>query len=133
MEKKDALDAADPKLALEEAKSAASKLDAKSLCEVKSYAKPPPPVQQVLSALAILLGRPSKEWKDLKVMMANYTSLMKAVRELSVCAPDRVKEAKKMVEGVTMDKVKMISIAAADILCYVLAMVRYFELSSRED
>eukprot|EP01084_Bolivina_argentea_P018615 34633_1 len=63
---------AQSKPALEAAQKAVSNINKMQLCEIKCLRNPPKIVNVTLTAVAIIMGKKIKGWKDIQKMLGNY-------------------------------------------------------------
>lgn len=122
----DALQAALP--ALEEARIALSDLDRGDVTEIRSFAKPPMPVQTISECIVILRGIKEVSWKSAKSMMSD-PSFLQSLQTLDV---DNISQSQvKLVQGllkkmdVTVDRMVDISRAGAGMYKFVGAVIGY--------
>lgn len=105
---------------LAEGLEAVNGLDKHALDEIKCLAKPPEMVIKVMMAVAIIMGKPSKDWNDCKKLFADSKFLqhMKEIDSLPEIKPKQLKKLKKIVEAeeFTVETVTNKS-KAAGILC----------------
>jgi len=115
---------------------ATKSLDSLSRCdltEVKAFAKPPEAVKSVLSAVQMLLGRPTA-WRDCKKSMANpdaWLTTLKTFRPEEVTAV-RARQVQKFVDSKSLspERVKQVSCAAAGMCKWVLAVLEVAKISA---
>eukprot|EP01084_Bolivina_argentea_P249861 418441_1 len=113
--------------ALKAAVSALNKLSKDSVTEVKSYAKPPPIVVSVMSAVMILLKQDTS-WLSAKKALsdANFLLKLKEYDKDSISSSILKKISKyTKSDGFTYEQVKSKSIAAAALCNWVCAMEIY--------
>ena len=69
--------------ALEEARSALAELDRSDVTEIRSFAKPPKPVQTVAECIVVLMGIKEVSWKSAKGLMADV-NFIRTLQEMDV-------------------------------------------------
>jgi len=69
--------------ALEAARVALDDLDRNDVTEIRSFAKPPKPVQTVCECIVVLKGLKDVNWKSAKAMMSE-ASFLRSLKELDV-------------------------------------------------
>jgi len=69
--------------ALEAARLALDDLDKNDVTEIRSFAKPPKPVQTVCECIVVLKGIKEVSWKSAKGMMSE-TSFLRSLKEMDV-------------------------------------------------
>ncbi|XP_077995609.1 dynein axonemal heavy chain 10-like isoform X2 [Glandiceps talaboti] len=133
VEKKDAEEALQEALpALEAARLALEDLEKSDVTEIRSFAKPPKPVQSVLECVVVLRGIKEVSWKSAKGMMAE-PNFLKSLQEMDV---DNISQAQvRTVRGflkemnITPIEMKDISKAGAGLLKFVNAVMGYCEVA----
>jgi len=104
-------------------------LDKKDIQEVKSFAKPPPLVEVVLSAVCLLMGQ-KETWDDAKKLMNDsqfLTKLKEYDKEALANNAKLTKQLQKYIkrEDFTAETVKKVSAAAMSLCMWVRAMDVY--------
>ena len=121
-----ALQAALP--ALEEARLALSDLDRGDVTEIRSFAKPPLPVQTISECIVILRGIKEVSWKTAKSMMSD-PNFLQSLQTLDVdnITGGQVKLVQSLLKrmDVTVDRMKEISRAGSGMYKFVMAVVGY--------
>eukprot|EP01135_Chromosphaera_perkinsii_P002697 Nk52_evm65s226 gene=Nk52_evmTU65s226 len=114
--------------ALEEARLALADLDKSDITEIRSFAKPPKPVQTVCECIVIMRGIKEVSWKSAKGMMSD-TNFLSSLTNMDV---DGITQAQvKTVKGllkemdISYDDMKVISKAGAGLLKFVNAVIGY--------
>jgi len=69
--------------ALEAARLALDDLDKNDVTEIRSFAKPPKPVQTVCECIVVLKGIKEASWKSAKAMMSE-ASFLRSLKEMDV-------------------------------------------------
>lgn len=117
--------------ALEAAQDALNSLSKDAVTEVKSYAKPPPIVATVMSAVMTLLGEDTS-WASAKKQLSDANFLLKLKEyDKDNISTNLLKKIKKFVNkpGFTYDEVKSKSTAAAAMCNWVAAMALYADVN----
>eukprot|EP00118_Oscarella_pearsei_P005341 m.24505 g.24505 ORF g.24505 m.24505 type:complete len:2538 (+) comp28630_c0_seq1:2-7615(+) len=132
-EKKDAeesLQAALPALA--EARLALSDLDRQDVTEIRSFAKPPLPVQMISECIVVLRGIKEISWKSAKSMMQD-PNFLNSLQNLDVdnIKPGQVKLTQDFLKkmDVTIERMQDISRAGAGLYKFVKAVIGYCEVA----
>jgi dynein heavy chain len=131
LEEQAAGDLAIAKPALDAAQEAVNHLDKTSLTELKSFAKPPPGVEKVTTAVLIMLKNEKKDfsWENAKKMMAkvdNFKESLEKYRGESI--PEEViAKILPMLDDpeFTYDKMRAKSFAAANLANWVINIIQY--------
>jgi len=81
--------------ALQAARLALDDLDRNDVTEIRSFAKPPKPVQTVCECIVVLKGIKEVSWKSAKGMMAE-ASFLRSLKEMDVenISPKQVRRSK---------------------------------------
>ena len=123
--------------ALDEAKKALTSINKSDIMQLKAYHSPPAVVEDVASAVQILLSnsgrisRDSRSWKNTRVMVSdpNFFNRLDNFDEMHI-TPDTVKALEPYLEDKYFDPdyIRKASIAAAALATWVINMVRFYEL-----
>ncbi|XP_070572584.1 dynein axonemal heavy chain 10-like isoform X2 [Ptychodera flava] len=118
--------------ALEAARIALQDLDKSDVTEIRSFAKPPKPVQTVCECIVVLRGIKEVSWKSAKAMMAE-PNFLKSLQEMDV---DNISGAQvRTVRGflkelnTTPAEMKDISKAGSGLLKFVDAVMGYCDVA----
>lgn len=137
LEEQAAGDLAIAKPALDAAQEAVNHLDKTSLTELKSFAKPPPGVEKVTTAVLIMLKGEKKDfsWENAKKMMAkvdNFKESLEKYRGESI-PEDIIAKVAPMLEDpdFTYEKMRMKSAAAANLANWVINIIQYNAIYKR--
>ncbi|ESN96268.1 hypothetical protein HELRODRAFT_67881 [Helobdella robusta] len=128
-EAREALSKAMP--ALESAKQALDYIDRNDVTEIRSFAKPPKPVQTIGECIVVLKGIKDVSWKSAKTLMTD-PNFLKSLKELDVDnIPIRnihvVKYCLKEM-NITVEEMRDKSRAGAGLMKFVQAVVGYCEV-----
>ncbi|CAH1801914.1 unnamed protein product [Owenia fusiformis] len=129
VEKKDAEDSlAEALPALEAARLALEDLDKSDVTEIRSFAKPPKPVQIVCECIVVLRGIREVSWKSAKSMLSE-SNFLKSLTELDVdgIGTKQVTTVKGFLKemDMTVAEMKATSRAGAGLLKFVEAVLGY--------
>lgn len=69
--------------ALEEARAALAELERSDVTEIRSFAKPPKPVQTVCECIVVFMGIKEVSWKSAKGLMAD-ANFIRTLQEMDV-------------------------------------------------
>jgi dynein heavy chain len=114
--------------ALEEARIALSDLDKSDVTEIRSFAKPPPPVQTVCECVAICRGIKDPDWKAAKGLMAEANFLYSLQNmDVDSITPAQVGKVKGKMDKMDTDYARMkdISKAGGGLFKFVKAVMGY--------
>merc|ERR1712129_680633 len=122
------LDSAMP--ALEAAMDALNGLSKEAVTEIKSYAKPPPAVGYVMSAVLILLSEEDTSWASAKKLLsdANFLSKLKNFDKDNI-SNNVLKKIKQFTTEIETKQLKAKSIAGAVMFDWVIAMESYAQIN----
>ncbi|XP_053398717.1 dynein axonemal heavy chain 2-like [Mercenaria mercenaria] len=116
---------------ISQASMAVSQLPKENLQEIKSYAKPPEAVKEVLSAAMLLLGHQESEvnWKMVQKCLAKLgeDSLQQRVADMDLekIPQKNTEKAKAILSKYDADKIAKISLAVKAIYVWVDAVTEY--------
>jgi dynein heavy chain len=114
--------------ALEEARIALSDLDRGDVTEIRSFAKPPQPVQTISECIVVLRGVKEVSWKTAKSLMSDPNFLQSLqtldVDNISVAQVKIVQQLLRKMD-VTVERMVEISRAGAGMYKFVLAVIGY--------
>lgn len=107
--------------------AAIAALDKYALDELKALSTPPEGVKQCLTAVAIILGRPNKDWAEIQKKTLADKKLLQAMQDvegIEDIKPKQLKKLKKIVEaeGFTKDEMEKKSKAAAALCAWVIGV-----------
>jgi hypothetical protein len=107
--------------------AAVAALDKYALDELKSLAKPPEAVKDCVTAVAIILGRPNKDWAEIVKKTLADKKLLQALQDVDGIAeikPKQLKKLKKIVEaeGFTKEEMEKKSKAVAALAQWVIGV-----------
>ncbi|ELU10552.1 hypothetical protein CAPTEDRAFT_221643 [Capitella teleta] len=133
VEKKDAEDAlAEALPALEAARLALDDLDKNDVTEIRSFAKPPKPVQTVCECIVVLKGIKEVSWKSAKGMMSE-ANFLKSLKEMDVdnITTKQVSTAKGFIKemDISLQDMKEKSRAGAGLMKFVVAVTGYCDVA----
>uniref|UniRef100_A0A5K3FBS4 AAA domain-containing protein n=1 Tax=Mesocestoides corti TaxID=53468 RepID=A0A5K3FBS4_MESCO len=115
--------------ALDQARSALNELDKADVTEIRSFVKPPRPVQVVSECICVFRGFTETSWKTAKGMMAD-TNFLQSLQAMDVDAisPKQFTAVKEYLERskITMDQMQSISRAGSGLLRFVHAVLGYY-------
>uniref|UniRef100_A0A0X3Q3S3 Dynein heavy chain 10 n=1 Tax=Schistocephalus solidus TaxID=70667 RepID=A0A0X3Q3S3_SCHSO len=128
-EKKEAETAlADAIPALEQARLALDDLEKSDVTEIRSFTKPPKPVQVISECICVFKGYKEISWKTAKGMMAD-TNFLQSLQTMDVDSITAKQTAvvKDYLERskVTLDEMRQVSRAGAGLLKFVIAVLEY--------
>nr|VZI42327.1 unnamed protein product [Spirometra erinaceieuropaei] len=128
-EKKEAEAAlADAIPALEQARLALDDLEKSDVTEIRSFTKPPKPVQVISECICVFKGYKEISWKTAKGMMAD-TNFLQSLQTMDVDSITAKQTAvvKDYLERskVTIDDMRQVSRAGAGLLKFVIAVLEY--------
>ena len=131
--------------AVADAERAVNSLNKADISELKAYHSPPAVVEDVVSAVQILLansGRISREkrsWKNFQIMMSDPSSFMRSLNNfdkqainaetfIALKALDETVNAEGRHKSFDPDNVRKVSAGAAALATWVIGMVTFYEL-----
>ena len=131
--------------AVADAERAVNSLNKADILELKAYHSPPPVVEDVASAVQILLansGRISREkrsWKNFQIMMSDPSSFMRSLNNfdkqainaetfIALKVLDETVNAEGRHKSFDPDYVRKVSAGAAALATWVIGMVTFYEL-----
>ncbi|VDK74222.1 unnamed protein product [Dibothriocephalus latus] len=114
--------------ALEQARLALDDLEKSDVTEIRSFAKPPRPVQVISECICVFKGYKEISWKTAKGMMAD-TSFLQSLQTMDVdgITAKQTAVVKDYLERskVTLDEMRQVSRAGAGLLKFVNAVLGY--------
>jgi len=118
--------------ALEEARLALQELDRSDVTEIRTFSKPPKPVQITTECIVILRGIKEVSWKMAKQMMSE-SNFLKSLQDLDVdgIGSTQVRSVKQLLNSMntSVDEMKEISKAGAGLLKFVWAIIGYCDVA----
>ncbi|KAM7539583.1 hypothetical protein Aperf_G00000039574 [Anoplocephala perfoliata] len=117
--------------ALEQARAALSELDKNDVTEIRSFVKPPRPVQVVSECICVFKGLSEISWKSAKGMMAD-TNFLQSLQTMDIDAigPKQLSTVKEHLEGskVSLEQMQSVSKAGAGFLRFLHAVLGYCDV-----
>ncbi|EUB64627.1 Dynein heavy chain 10, axonemal [Echinococcus granulosus] len=117
--------------ALEQARAALGELDKNDVTEIRSFVKPPRPVQVVSECICVFKGLPEVSWKAAKGMMAD-ANFLQSLQTMDVdgIGPKQLASAKERLGAskLGMEQMQSVSRAGAGFLRFVSAVLCYCEV-----
>ncbi|XP_065684969.1 cytoplasmic dynein 1 heavy chain 1 isoform X1 [Hydra vulgaris] len=114
--------------ALQDAKTAVKSIKKDNLDEVRRLGNPPPAIKLALESICILLGTPSTDWKDIRVICSKATFIPSIVNFStdSLTLESRKQMAKYISNpDYTFEKVNKASVACGPLVKWAIAQVNY--------
>jgi len=134
VEKREAEDILEEALpALEAAKAALDDLDKNDVTEIRSFAKPPKPVQTIGECIVVLKGIKEVSWKSAKGLMSD-PNFLRSLKEMDVdsITPKQVNTVRGFLAemNISQEDMKKTSRAGAGLMKFVLAIIGYCAIAS---
>lgn len=101
---------------------------------MKSLAKPPALVKQVMNSFCVLLGA-KQEWAEAQKLMANSKSFLNLLINFDKdnCPLAAAKKSRKVLGDVTVEHAKKVSLASSGLTEWIIALTNYvFEKNGHE-
>uniref|UniRef100_A0A0R3TKG0 Dynein, axonemal, heavy chain 5 n=1 Tax=Rodentolepis nana TaxID=102285 RepID=A0A0R3TKG0_RODNA len=117
--------------ALEQARAALSELDKNDVTEIRSFVKPPQPVQVISECICVFKGMSDVSWKAAKGMMAdtNFLQSLQAMDMNSIGSKQLSTVKEHLISSkITMEQMRIVSKAGAGFLRFVHAVLEYCEV-----
>merc|ERR1711972_156622 len=117
--------------ALEEARAALDNLNKSDVTEIKSFAKPPEPVQVICECILIMKKSPEVNWKAAKGMMneGNFLLSLKTM-DPDVITLKQTKDIKaRLGKLCSLEEMKSKSTAGAGLMKFVMAVMGYCDVA----
>lgn len=118
--------------ALEAARLALDDLDKNDVTEIRSFAKPPKPVQTVCECIVVLKGIKEVSWKSAKGMMSE-ANFLKSLKEMDVdnIGSKQVATTKGFLKDmdISLQEMKEKSRAGAGLMKFVIAVTGYCDVA----
>ncbi|VDM31178.1 unnamed protein product [Hydatigera taeniaeformis] len=117
--------------ALEQARAELGELDKSDVTEMRSFVKPPRPVQVVSECICVLKGSSEVSWKVAKAMMAdvNFLQSLQTI-DVDAIGSKQLASVKERLDTskVNMQQMQLVSRAGAGFLKFILAALGYCEV-----
>ncbi|XP_076804944.1 dynein axonemal heavy chain 10-like [Clavelina lepadiformis] len=118
--------------ALEAARLALQDLDKSDVTEIRSFAKPPKPVQTICECILVMKGYREISWKTAKAMMSEG-NFLKSLMEMDVdgIGSNQTRTVKGFLKslGVSVNEMKSISTAGFGMMKFVEAVMGYCDVA----